>query len=620
MKDLKLMILRPYAVMTALVNQDSFTYPLDQVTMDNVSTVFDEGGDHAFVQPEFTVLFGVGFGDDSYGRQRIRKHPTAGTLYIGRSPAGFRDGEVMLQDDAFITVYGNDLRVWSQVPYIDWSTDPPTIYKDSELAADTNVELPPPIANAGAWTAGTVDADTGYLRVTLPHETNTSFAVAAGAGIASYTWEMPVNAVLVSGTLNDSQITVDQPPGLGIYRLTVEDDEGHAHSAMVCVYAYDPDDETSASYFVRNFQITRHEHTPAGQQLSIKITQALDEAEYPDGTIVMLWRGEPSSPTDRGHMEFVGWHQSDPARIVSTREGVVRETTLHCTDVAGRLSIIHGFPLTVMRNDDLGGWYTMPDANMLQLFHYILNWHSNALIVADFKPPVALLEGYPFVAMTSDGDTVYRQVQEKALAIVPDHHFTCNRIGQLMIVPDPLIQAPADRTATVQAALDEGDWTSVEYEKQHWPRYHWVREEAVMAHATNLTPLFSIAPGASPGQGTDAAPHGQQLALSQADLNSSAGQRYARLNSAFGPFTIRLAGPERRGIDPAYMEWIMLDLPAEFAAHRGLALSGARLLPQAIRFDYRHTREAVTRGVTVVAELETAGVDGEADTSRAVEE
>ena len=184
---LKLFIGAPSTVMTARVNQGAFTYPLDEVDIDTVGGP-NGGTSWQDVHAEMTIVFGSAAGLDDLGRQRVRSTLADATaVKIGRSSEGARDGEVDLQDDAYVTVY-NDFRAWAQIPYINPATDPPTIYKDSELASGSLVATPPPIANCGAPMVGTVSS--GSLRVTLPHEANSSFVLADGAAISTYTWSL----------------------------------------------------------------------------------------------------------------------------------------------------------------------------------------------------------------------------------------------------------------------------------------------------------------------------------------------------------------------------------------------------------------------------------------------
>lgn len=591
---MRLFLLRPSVVFQAQVNSTSFSYPLGQVPYDGVTV-----GDHTAVQPGMTVLFGTAPGGDDLGRQRVRKAATETTLYIGRSSRGVRDGEVDLQDDAYVTVL-NDYRVWAKVPYITTSG---TIYKDHDLAVGTHTTTPPPVANAGVAMAGTVDPETGVLRVTLPHEANTSFATAPGATIESYEWTLPAGVMLVEGyTLADLQIEIDCAPGFYWVALTVTDSNGQSHTARVPVLARDPQDDPCISAF----QIETHRIAREGQRLSLRILEDIPKADYPDGTFVLLWEGEPADGADRSHMRFIGWHHTDEAEIRATRTGLLRDTVLECRDVAGMLDGLPGFSQSVEGKAAPKTWTEMASPNMDLYLHYLLHWHSTALEVADWTWS-GTGAAFPFVVLGSEGESLYDQVNRRCRALVPDHYLTCNRRGQLRVVIDPMLQDLAQRTETVQATIDESGWSALRYLHQRPPRYHWHRGNAILAHPTQVKAIFCIAPGEAPGQGELAQEHGEQLARSQADLNACEGHRYARLNAPEGTLAITLAGSDDLGIEPADMTWVEFSVSEAAAAQRGLTFTQARGLPLELNISYEARAEGMVRTVELVWERETWG-------------
>ncbi len=590
--SLRLFLLQPATVFAARVNQAEFTYPLAEVTYDGVTV-----GSYSAIQPGMTVLFGSSAGGDDLGRQRMRKAADGSKVYFGRSSRGIHDGEVDLADDAYITVL-NDYRVWAKIPYID---EDGNIFKDHDLEVGSYTTTPPPVANAGCGMAGTIDPVSGQLRVTLPHEANTSFAVAGS--IASYAWTLPAGVSLVAGyNLGDSQIQVDCDPGFYWIALTVTDSNGKSHTARVPVFARDPADDACLSAFA----IDAHRITPQGQQLSLRILQDIDEGTYPDGTLVMLWEGEPANPADRSHMRFVGWHHADPAEIRAERTGILRDTMLECLDVGGKLATLPGFPQEIEGNDSPTAWTQMASPNMDKYLHYLLYWHSTALEVADWTW-TGTGSDFPFVILGSDGESLWAQVERRARALVPDYRFVCNRQGQLKTLVDPLLQDSGDRTATVQATLAEDDWSEIRYVHQRPGRFHWHRGNAILASSTDIAAVFCVAPGDAPAQGEQAQEQGEQLAMSQDDLNACEGHRYARTNAPEGLYTVVLADGNDRGIDPAAMTWVRLTISAATAAQRGLAFAEARGLPMELNIRYDQRREGLVKRVELTWERETSG-------------
>ncbi len=589
---LRLFLAQPTTIFAARVNQASFTYPIAEVTFDTVGT-----GAFGDIEAGMTVLFGSTAGDDDYGRQRVRKAATSTVLYFGRSSEGTRDGEVDLVDNAHITVL-DDYRVWSKIPYID---DDGTIYKDNDIAVGTYTTNPPPVANAGAAMAGTIDSGTSLLRVTLPHEANTSFAVSGS--ISSYAWTLPSGVALVGGyNLTDSQIEVDCDPGFYWVKLVVTDSNAETHTARVPIFARDPASDDS----IGTFTIDGHRITQQGQRLTVRVLEDIAESTYPDGTLAMIWEDEPSTGADRSHMVFTGWHQSDPTIIASERTGILRDTVLELLDVAGRLDSLPGFSGSVEVASSPSTWTQMTAPNMDKYLHYLLHWHSTALEVADWSW-TGTTTTYPFVVLGNAAESLWDQAMRRAKALVPDYVLGCNTIGQLQTTIDPMLQDSGDRTATVQTTLEEADWLSIRYTHERPPRAHWLRGEAILASASDIAALFCIAPGEAPGQGEAANSQGEQLAVSQSTLNACEGHRYARQNAPERYFSIVLAEGDDKDIEPSDMTWVRLNVSSSTAAQRGLTFSNERGLVREMNVRYDHTRTGLVKQVEMLWERETSG-------------
>lgn len=596
---LRLYLHAPQTLFAARVNQSAYTYPLAQVTFDGVTV-----GSYTDIPVGATVVFGSTPGNADLGRQRVRKAATSSILYFGRSSQGSGDGEVDLADDIYITVH-NEFRVWSKIPFIDiddlyGSGDSGVVYKDADLTVGTYTTNPPPVANTGTPYAGTIDPDTGLI--TVDFDAVNSFATADGASITDYLWDVD-DGTITAGGATAQQMEATFPAGFRYVSLTVTDSNGNSHTARVPVYARDPDADTTTSAF----QITSHRITPQGQTVSVLILEDIPIGDgYFNGMLVIVMDGEPVDSTDRSNILFWGWHQQDMAVIAAGKYATLRDVTLACLDVAGRLDTLPGFPQTVESADTPDTWLEMASPNMDKYLHYLLQWHSTALESADYFPSNTG-DSYPFTILASDGESLYDQVNRRAQSMVPDHLFTCNRFGQLAIIVDPMLQDIADRTGSVQATLTAADWSNLRYVTKRPPGVHWLRGNAIIASATEVSAAFCIAPGEAPGQGEMAQDHGEQLAISQADLNSCTGHRYARLNARQGPLSITLPTSDDLGLDPAALTWVELTIPADVAAQRGLSFTEERGLPKGVTVRYEYRRESVLRTVELMWEREVSG-------------
>lgn len=600
---LRLFLLQPDTAWTGRVDQQTFTYPLLGVTYDAGSTT---------ITPEagMTVLFGTSAGADDLGRTRLRDAAGIGSfglLKIGWSSRGTRDGELKLEDNAYITIL-NDFRVWAKIPYIDvdTSTSPATstTYKDGNLSVDdlTGADTPPK-ANTGAGFAATIDSGTSVITASWDASTK-SKAYADGETISSYLWDVDDGTITV-GSTSTAAITATFPAGFRWVKCTVTDSNSQIHSMRMPVYARDPASDTTIS----DFNIDNHQITQQGQRISLRIRESIPESTYPDGTLVMIWEDEPASASDRSHMVFIGWHHNDPATISTQRTGILQDTVFECLDVAGKLDTLPGFIQVIYGDATPATWEEMVAPNMDKYLHYLLHWHSTALDLADWTDS-GTGSSFPFVVLGSDGESLWDQVARRAKALVPDYVLTCNTLGQMATIVDPMLQDTGDRTGTSQTTLGEDDWTSINYVHRRPPRVHWLRGDAILASSSTIAALFCVAPGSAPGQGEIESTSGEQLAKSQSDLNACEGHRYARLNAPEGLFRVTLAGGSDLDLEPANMTWVQLNISASSSSQRGFITSN-RFLMQEINISYEHTRTGLARTVELLLEKEVDGVPAE---------
>lgn len=595
---LRLFLLSPRVVFAARVNQpDAASYPVDSIAYDGVTV-----GSYGDIGAHMTITVGTGTGLSDLGRQRVRKVATSDTIYVGRSSEGIHDGELTLADNAYITVY-DDYRVWPRPPYIVVKDDDPdhaVTFKDGDIAyGDQNSESIP-VCNMGPPAAGTINPESGLLAVSF--DASGSYATADGASIASYNWQL-TDGTVVAGAQDQPTLTATFPAGFRWVHCTVTDSNGKTMTGYRFVYARDPDDDDT----IGAIEITSHRITPQGQQLSVRILQDIPASTYPDGTLVVLMDGEPTSPADRANLVFWGWHEQDPAQIAAGKYATLADTTLTCVDVAGRLDNLPGWPQIIQTDSSPAKWEEMASANLDKYLHYLLLWHSTALVVTDFYWSGAGSD-YPFYSLESDAQSLWAQLAQRAQAFVPDRLMACNRRGQLAVPVDPLLQDEEDRTDTVQAALTAADWSGLRFAHKRSPTVHWLHGDAILAGSgANPKARFSLAPGNAPGWGEQDVTHSYQLTPSQDTLNAVTGMRYARLNAPDGPYEVTLVGSDDLGIDPAALQWVTLAIPADIAAQRGLSLSSVRCLPKEANIRYQHSKTGTVRTVELSLERETSG-------------
>lgn len=595
---IRLFMLQPEIVFAARCNNAGRIYPVDGVDFDTVTT-----GAYTDILPGMTVLFGSTAGADDHGRQRIRKAATSSRIYFGRSSAGFFDGEVAFTDGSYITVL-DDFRVWNKPP-VFVNDDNDTTYKDADIAVGDYGSEPPPVANCGPGCGATIDSGTSVI--TVAFDGRNSFPVADGASIASFAWDVGDGTITI-GTINADHITATFPAGFRWVSLTVTDDNGKTHTARCPVYARDPDADNTIAC-----QIVSHELAIQGQRVSVRILEDIPESTYPDGTLMMLMDGEPSTAADRGHMLIIGWHDADAATMSAQRNGTLRNTTLDIIDVAGRMAQIRAYSL-VIQNEAYRDtskypsttWQFMATPNVDRFLHYVLHWHSTALELADWTD-TGIGDDYPFHIKAAQGQQLAAQVDAICKSIRPDYMLGCNRYGQLAAIVDHGIQIGNERPSPY-VSLGADDIADVRWPVRRTPRVYELLAGAVVAsNANNDAVIFCRAPGDAPGSGAERMEVNGALVRSQQMFNFAEGYRYARVNARYGRFPIRLVGGSDFGIDPGNGGLVAVTLPAGVAAQRGLTLAAASGIVHSMRIEYGSGRSAGVRTATLDWEYLTSG-------------
>jgi hypothetical protein len=614
----RLFLLNPAVVFAARVNlPDPAVYPISFVAFDTVTT-----GDYTDIEDGQLLLLGTSAGGDDLGRQRVRGTPTAIKIYVGRSSQGTRDGELTLQDNAYITVV--DLRMlWAKIPFIDSDGN---IFKDSDLEVGDRTTEPPPVSNSGEGYAATINAD-GVIIVSLPGQD--SFATADGATITDYLWDIGDGTLLVGSSLTDTNIDVSFPAGFRYVSLTVTDSNGKSHTSYVPILADDPNDRLSLD----GFAVDNRRVTDAGQTLTVKALEDMPRATYPDGTLAMIWDREPLGAANRDHMLIVGWLDAEEYTIHAQKTGILRDTSLTILDAGAKLDALPGFPQSVA-DDDTRDTDELPDMTwnygvnitLDWYIHYLLYWHSTALEVVNF-----IWSGtgstYRVLIKSSDGESLWQQVKRIADDMLPGYVLTTDQAGGIAVVPDPQYQEIDDRTDTVQVNITEDDYSDIRINYQRAPSIHWLLTGAVLvqtsvAYNTDgslyLPTVFSRAPGDAPGQGVGEVEDNEALVSSQDILNQSTGHRYARQNAAIKSIVLTLIQDDSaphsavpwREIEPALKQWVTLTLSSQYAAQRGLSFTNLRCLPKEVNTRYTITKTGTYRTVELTLEPETSGPPG----------
>lgn len=583
-------LLKPTAVFSGQVNQPIAT-PFDYVVefgVDNTS------GSFASVYPGMTLTIGSTPGGRDLGRHRVRITPTASTVYCAASSKGTNDGELVVEDNAYFTIW-NDYRVWTKVPRIDELTG--VQYKDYNVI----LQAQQPKANSGGGLMGFTSG--GVL--TANFSGSQSYDLQDNA--ITHNWNLMDGTPGTSTSATPTGVTF--PAGFRWVRHTIFAGT-ESHTMVVPVAAKDA--SVADVQWLDDVEIVSYSQEANGQELTLRINQEIDPDDFPDGTLLMVMDVErwgdgtdgpitvSNGPAGRGHMLFVGWHHETPTQISGARQGIRRDLTMNFLDIAGKLQTLPNWTQIVERAASPTDWFEQADLDINRVYpDYLLRWHSTALELADFHPYAT---EYPVATVDSDGQSLFNQTDTCIERIACN--LTCDREGALWITGDQQLLATADQIAEFPGSmperstvsvltLDENiDFTDFRYKHVPHPRHHWLNAGALASSTANAADLqgidtrFVISPGTVPGQGLGAATDNEQVVNTVAEVRIVAGNRYsAYLNAPHETFTIKIAHPNRCGVDPAYGEWITLNLTAATAAQRGLTFTSARFLVRRIDWD-----------------------------------
>lgn len=566
-----LYLLKPSIVMQAQVNMAAATYPAHEITFDNVDGAY---GTYTDIKVGQTVMIGSSPGEYDLGRTYVRATPTSTTLPIGWASRGKNPGEVVLSDDAYVTVL-DMYEVWYKPGRLDLATG--AMYKDYDLDGTTP---PSPILCVGdVGGLGRIGfADAGVLVVDL-FDWSGSALVNDGETWVSREWDFGDGTILTGSTTSADPV-VEFPVGYRWITLTGEGSDGGITTRRYLVVVLDPDAPDVILFDKKDLR-----RTADGQTLTVSLREYLIPEEYPPGTVCMYLAREKRGSTVTITQRFAGWLDVENSSAVANRTGTQRTTTLTAVDVAGKLAQLRSMPTTVANEATQATWLEMVDANPERYIHRLLAFETTALTLADWT--LTGLTGsaaYPFMDFWTSGGTMWSVCV--GLAIAMAHELTCDSQGRLWILPNPMRQNAIDRTTDVQRHITEADWRQLGWAARSRPTVGALTSQMVVissGYASTLpTPFpdeFSVSPGLVPGQGSSEQGMNVGIVASETEAHERIGHDYARLTANMQPYQITLAHGVDADIEPAHMTWVQLTALYGRAGYRGPSLLSVRGLP-----------------------------------------
>lgn len=591
-------LLQPDVVFQARVNMAAATYPTAEITYDTVTT-----GSYNGINIGQTILIGSTAGAWDLGRTYLRAAPDADTLPIGWSSRGRGPGEVTLTDNAYITVL--DLyEVWEKPGRTDSGTG--EIWKDYDLDGTTP---PTPIMCVGdAGGVGRIDFTDGSV-LSIQFDYTGSQLIGDGETWDQRTWTF-FDGSIVSGTDTSADPVVEFPAGKRWIWLYGNSSEGAIMYRRYLVVALDPTNPDVIR--ANNIRLRR---TADGQTLTCDLQEYVDPANYPPGTVCLLLMREKRGDVVEYVQRFAGWLDSENSFANAGARFTNTGTTINAVDVAGKLAQLRALPSTVANEATQSTWLEMVDANPDRYIHRHLAFETTALAVADLS--LSGLTGspsYPFMDYWTSGGSYWDVCDGLAQSMA--YKLTCDSLGHMYVLPDPMRQNSGDRTATEQQNIGESDWSAIQWQTRARSAVAAVNFQGVVissGYASSLpTPFpdeFAVAPGLVPGQGISEQSAGVGIVQDETEAQERAGHDYARASALDSYYTIDLAHGVDADIEPAFMTWITLTATQAKAGYRGPTLTDERMLPISVDISVDSVTGVSTQ--RIVAERETVGEIGD---------
>lgn len=550
----------------------------------------------------------------------LRKSPTSTTLYCdgkARGDAGIAVRRVYgITAGQIVTVYTYQ-PLWALLSRIKDGQ----FYKKFDIPYNGSGNNPPPVLNIGAWRQVWADELTGLGRLTL--SAANSFAWLTKT-IVSYSWTLPVGAVVISGSISSDTLVIDLPQGFHRILCTITDSVDAVTSGMRPVWVngdtYPPISD------LNSVEIGSDSQDRSGRNISITAHGKIDYTILPGAAFHLseeaLYNGEP---LDDGVLvsDFVGFSQE-----TSTYDLVQGEMKKDI-EIQGPwawLAIIPMVSQAIVETVSPSTWTDVASGLGTPNFiaWYILKHHSTYLDMFDYFP---LTESNPPRKLNwgINGSTVAEYLQQAVTVF--GGNVGCVSDGAIYMRRDPNIELETFRSAVdtrmtiyIDPENEISDIISpVEYPENFFNETGQIRLFALVYDGTATNAYASIAPGYQQMQAAGSSDEDSFIVKPVADsyflanqeaVNWYAGQLLAKQNSPTKELSLAL-NRNMDIINPAKMLWFRVDVPAEWSPE-GKAIDNLRVLPVSVDRSWEQTDGGSwIKNITVIVTPETVGQYGE---------
>lgn len=432
-------------VYTARINQSEFLYPASQLTYDGGSGVLGD------VEPGMTVL--ISATNDraaAYFRGRVRKDPTADTLYINET------GSIGFADDDYIFIL-DDFDNWEKQP-VDFGG---TTLVDFDVSFR---QLLPIISNLKSAYVGFVDTGTNVLTIAFAPDVT---AAADGAAISSYLWDVQ-DGTITAGVSTDKNITATFPPGERWVYFTATDSNGNALTRRIKVWSHDTGSDAPTPLEVGdltiNCDIPLNVNEGASEGYNASIAAFDNVSSILDQTLVCVWlvqeyNGVETDIGSAGNIVMLGRFRQEDNITAYELAQQDASMTWQIEGVLTQLGRLRIPPLEILNNTSPTTFNEIDDLTPERAMWLLLTEYSTFATLHSLVFSAAITdETYLYgPGLTTQGGDLLYSVADIAQSI--NAVFQHNACGECEIVRRGNIIDTADRSALTTVA----DWTTQDY-------------------------------------------------------------------------------------------------------------------------------------------------------------
>lgn len=231
-----------------------------------------------------------------------------------------------------------------------------------------------------------------------------------------------------------------------------------------------------------------------------------------------------------------------------------------------------------------------------------LQWIRGGAILEALAPTATFIDVEYFVRPSATALIGATSVSVYALSTDIPNGTVLNLVGlEGQLIPRITLTADANEndTSLTVVALDE--------QVEIYDEYQYTIQES---GPDVLPKAFAVAPGLTPGWGTESMTINNKLAQNGAELAAVIGRLWAKLNSEWGDIDIDLIDEDLELLDPTEWTWVTADaINNIFVPQRNLPLfqDGDRFMVKEVRKSYSYDKSGIVGSISIRVEKETFG-------------